>query len=79
MIVSASKDRADANAIFIKKIIFTLEFLEHLKPKKGQRDTQNIFDVAPAAPDISPSVKSVGIYGQITGSRADVLIADDKF
>ena len=77
LIVSAGKDRADANAIFIKKIIFTLEFLEHLKPKKGQRDTQNIFDVAPAAPDISPSVKSVGIYGQITGSRADVLIADD--
>lgn len=48
-----------------------------MKPKKEQRDTQNIFDVAPASPDISPSVKSVGIYGQITGSRADVLIADD--
>lgn len=37
----------------------------------------NLFDVAPAVPDISPSVKSVGIYGQITGSRADLLIADD--
>lgn len=77
LIVSAGKDRADANAIFIKRIIFTLSFLAHLKPKKEQRDTQNIFDVAPASPDISPSVKSVGIYGQITGSRADVLIADD--
>lgn len=30
-----------------------------------------------AIPDISPSVKSVGITGQITGSRADLLIADD--
>ena len=77
MIVSASKDRADANAIFIKKIIQTVPFLKHLLPKKGQRDTQNIFDVAPAEPDISPSVKSVGITGQMTGSRADLLIADD--
>lgn len=77
LIISASKDRADANAIFIKRIIFALNFLEHLRPRKDQRDTQNIFDVAPAVPDISPSVKSVGITGQITGSRADVLIADD--
>lgn len=79
MVVSASKDRADANAVFIKRIINVVPFLEHLKPDKdkGNRDTQNLFDVAPAIPDISPSVKSVGITGQITGSRADVLISDD--
>lgn len=77
LIISASGDRADANAIFIKRIIFTLDFLAHLRPKKDQRDTQNIFDVAPAVPDISPSVKSIGITGQITGSRADLLISDD--
>ena len=76
-IVSASKDRADANAIFIKRIIYTLPFLEHLKAKSDQRDQQNLFDVGPAVPDISPSVKSVGITGQLTGSRADILIADD--
>lgn len=76
-IVSASKDRADANAVFIKRIIFALPFLEHLKPQRGQRDTQNLFDVAPAVADISPSVKSVGITGQLTGSRADILLADD--
>lgn len=79
MVVSASKDRADANAIFIKRIILTLPFLAHLIPdaRKGNRDTMNLFDVAPAIPDISPSVKSVGIAGQITGSRADLLISDD--
>ena len=79
MVVSASKDRADANAVFIKRIINVVPFLDHLKPdpSKGNRDTQNLFDVAPAIPDISPSVKSVGITGQITGSRADVLISDD--
>lgn len=77
LIVSASKDRADANAVFIKRIINMLDFLEALKPTDGQRDTQNLFDVGLAVPDISPSVKSVGITGQITGSRADLLIADD--
>ena len=77
-IISASKDRADANAVFIRNIIRTLPFLEHLKARQGQRDTQNLFDVGPATPDISPSVKSVGITGQITGTRADILIADDE-
>lgn len=79
MVVSASKDRADANAVFIKRIIYTLPFLAHLipDPSKGNRDTMNLFDVAPAIADISPSVKSVGITGQITGSRADLLISDD--
>lgn len=77
MIVSASKERADANAQFIKKIIAELDFLSHLRAGKDQRDTQNIFDVGPAAPDHSPSVKSVGITGQLTGSRADIIIADD--
>lgn len=76
-IVSASKDRADANAIFIKRIIYTLPFLSHLKARPDQRDQQNLFDVGPAVPDISPSIKSVGISGQLTGSRADLLIADD--
>lgn len=77
LVVSASKDRADANAVFIKRIIMLLPFLEPLLPQRGQRDTQNLFDVGLAVPDISPSVKSVGITGQITGSRADLLIADD--
>lgn len=78
MIVSANKERADANATFIKKIINELPFLDHLKAREGQRDTQNLFDVGPSNPDHSPSVKSVGIKGQLTGSRADLIVADDK-
>ena len=77
MVVSANKERADANATFIKKIINQLPFLYHLKAREGQRDTQNLFDVGPAKPDHSPSVKSVGIKGQLTGSRADIIVADD--
>lgn len=77
MIVSASKERADANSIFIKRIIDLMPQLKELKPKQGQRDAVISFDVGPAKPDHSPSVKSVGITGQLTGSRADILIADD--
>ncbi len=77
MIVSASKERADANSVFIKNIIDLLPFLHELKPRAGQRDSVISFDVGPAKPDHSPSVKSVGITGQLTGSRADILIADD--
>jgi hypothetical protein len=77
MIVSANKDRADANSVFIKRIIDLLPFLHELKPRAGQRDSALSFDVGPARPDHSPSVKSVGVTGGMTGSRADILIADD--
>lgn len=77
LIVSASGDRADANARFIKKIINTIPFLYDMKADKDQLDTMNIFEVGGAVADASPSVKSVGITGQITGTRADLLIPDD--
>ena len=76
-VVSASKDRADAFATFVKRLIHELPMCAHLKAKAGQRDSSLVFDVGPARPDHSPSVKSVGITGQLTGSRADVIIADD--
>lgn len=79
MIVSASKERADAFSIFVKRLIADMPELQHLRPNKreGQRDSNLIFDVGPATPDQSPSVKSVGITGQLTGSRAHVIVADD--
>ena len=77
LVVSASKERADAFSTFVKRLINEIPMLQHLKPSDGQRDSVIAFDVGPATPDHSPSVKSVGITGQITGSRADVLIADD--
>lgn len=77
LVVSASKERADAFSTFVKRLINEIPILQHLKPKEGQRDSVIAFDVGAAKPDHSPSVKSVGITGQITGSRADILIADD--
>ena len=77
LVVSASKERADAFSSFVKRLINDVEILNHLAATESQRDSMVAFDVAPALPDHSPSVKSVGITGQITGSRADILIADD--
>ena len=78
-VVSAGRDRADAFAIFVRNIIRNTPFLVHLEPDKsiGERATQNQFDVHGCKPSGSPSVKSVGITGQLTGSRADIIIADD--
>jgi hypothetical protein len=77
LVVSASKERADAFSTFVKRLINEIPMLQHLAPQAGQRDSVIAFDVGPSTPDHSPSVKSVGITGQITGSRADILIADD--
>lgn len=77
MVVSASKIRADDFSTFTLRLIHELPFLQHLIPKDGQRSSKISFDVGPARADQSPSVKSVGITGQLTGSRADVIIADD--
>ena len=77
LVVSASKDRSDQFSMFTKRLIFELPILAHLKPREGQRNSNIMFDVAPAGISHSPSVKSIGITGQLTGSRADEIIADD--
>ena len=77
MVVSASKDRADAFSVFVKRIIAELDICQHLLPGPDQRSSNLSFDVGPAKADHSPSVKSVGITGQLTGSRADIIVADD--
>lgn len=77
MVVSASKERADAFTSFTKKIINEVPECQHLKPRSDQRDTMIAFEVNGATPDHSPSVKSVGITGQLTGSRANEIVADD--
>jgi hypothetical protein len=77
LVVSASKERADAFASFVKRLINEMPILHHLKANEGQRDSMLSFDVGAALPDHSPSVKSCGITGQLTGSRADIIIADD--
>lgn len=77
LVVSASKDRADAFSIFVKRIIAEWELVAHLRPRPGQRDSNIAFDVGPSSAHQAPSCRSVGIRGQLTGGRATLIIADD--
>ena len=77
MIISASKERADNMSIFLQKLIIETPWLSHLQPKSDDSRWSRIsFDVN-CSPHQAPSVKSVGITGQLTGSRADLLVLDD--
>ena len=77
MIISASKERADNMSIFLQKLIIETPWLKHLQPKSDDARWSRIsFDVN-CSPSQAPSVKSVGITGQLTGSRADLMILDD--
>jgi hypothetical protein len=77
LVVSASKSRADDFSTFTQRLIAEMPILKHLVPKDNQRHSKVSFDVAPALASHAPSVKSMGITGQLTGSRADLIIADD--
>ena len=78
MVVSASKDRADAFSIFCQRLILEVPWMSHLKPKNDEQRWSRIsFDVGPAKAAQAPSVKSVGITGQLTRSRADLMVLDD--
>src|SRR5690606_23535525 len=77
LIVSASADRAVGQANFIRQVINTWEFLRDLRTRPGQRDSVVAFDVGPAGVMQHPSFAAKGITGQLTGSRADLIIADD--
>jgi hypothetical protein len=77
MVISASKERADNMSIFLQKLIIETPWLTHLRPKSDEARWSRIsFDVN-CSPHQAPSVKSVGITGQLTGSRADLMILDD--
>ena len=77
MIISASKERADNMSIFLQKLIIETPWLNHLRPTGDDARWSRVsFDVK-CSPHQAPSVKSVGITGQLTGSRADLMILDD--
>lgn len=77
VIISASKERADNMSIFLQKLIIETPWLNWLRPKEDTSRWSRIsFDVL-CSPHQAPSVKSVGITGQITGSRGDLILFDD--
>ncbi len=77
LVVSASKTRADDFSTFTLRLIHELPLLAHLRPNDKQRYSKISFDVGPAPASHAPSVKSLGITSQLTGSRADIIVADD--
>lgn len=77
LVVSASKSRSDDFSIFTKRLINEMPILAHLIPRDDQRNSNIAFDVAPAKASHAPSVKSIGITGQLTGTRANLIVADD--
>lgn len=79
MVVSASEYKAIEFSTFTKQLITTLPLLNCLEPQtsKGQRDSVLAFDVGLAKPAQAPSVRAVGVGGQMTGGRATKVIFDD--
>ena len=77
LVVSASEKKAMEFANMVRAMINGMPVLQHLKPGKGQRDNALFFDVGPAHPAKDPSLNVAGITGQITGGRADHIVADD--
>lgn len=77
MVVSANEDFAKEISGFIRKILMGCDFLSELRPRSEQRDNIQSFEVGPAKTSKSPSVKAVGITGQLTGSRATIVLFDD--
>jgi len=77
LVVSASKQRADDFSTFTLRLIEEMPILQHLRPHDNQRNSKIAFDVGPAPASHAPSVTSRGITGQITGARADLIVADD--
>ena len=77
LVVSASKTRSDDFSTFTLRLIHEMPILAHLRPNDKQRFSKISFDVGPAPASHAPSVKSLGITSQLTGSRADIIVADD--
>lgn len=76
-VLSANADRAAAFTTFVLRLIHEVPFLVHLKPLHNQRQSTLAFDVGPSSPDQAPSVRSLGVTGQMTGGRANTIVADD--
>ena len=74
LVVSASKDRSDQFTTFTLRLISEMAVLHHLYPEPEQWNSKLAFDVAPAGADHAPSVKSVGVMGQMAGSLSLIHI-----
>lgn len=77
LVVSANHSRATDFTSFCLRLLEEIPLLQHLAPLKNGRSSMCKFDVGLASASQSASVRSTGINGQLTGSRANLIIADD--
>lgn len=79
LLVSKSEKHSRDSLYMARNWIDNIEFLKHLAPdrRSGQRDSAIKFDIGPASPDRVPSFTAASITGQITGTRANLIIGDD--
>lgn len=77
LVISASLDRSVQMVQWCLALIREMPELQFLTPGPLQRASGKQFDVGPARPDQSPSLRGAGVTGQITGSRAHLIVPDD--
>ena len=77
LVVSATTSKAKAFVAMVRGLMNTMDVLTFLRPDDGQVNQTDRFDVHGASLGQNPSMKAAGITGQITGSRATLIIADD--
>jgi len=77
LVASASGVKAKEFVAQAKGVLMTMPMLEFIRPRFDQRDMVDRFDVNGARNEQSPSMKAAGITGQITGSRATLILPDD--
>lgn len=79
MSLSAAKQKSDEFTTFSLQLIQIIDELNFLMPDKslGDRCSSLAFDVRGHGASQSPSVRSSGIFGMITGGRADLAFCDD--
>jgi hypothetical protein len=83
-VVSANERFAATVATFIHALINASDAITgeavpwaELRARASQRDSTMLFDVGPAKVSKDPSVWAVGVTGQLTGGRSDILLLDD--
>ncbi|MBR4927825.1 MAG: phage terminase large subunit, partial [Alphaproteobacteria bacterium] len=77
LILSADHELAKKMVRNIKRIIEKHPMTAHLKPTKKEEWASDRFTINRTADLRDPSVLARGLQGNITGSRADLIICDD--
>lgn len=74
---SATGKFAANNAQFAYTMLTSFDWLAWLKPRSDQRQSALEFDVNGSTPAKDASFAAVGMFGQITGRRSDLIVPDD--